>query len=296
MKAIKALWATCIAVIAMSFMAPAMAQQVEATYVLSTGTKDKTYHKVYGFNTVVWAKQATDYRLTRLPSKGGPDNCRNMLSGKADIAYMQLNSYLLCKKQAADKDIYLDMVARLGPEECFYCAVVDGGPIKDEDDFDNDKLDVVVGRLSGGRDTWIDMRNKVKYMAKPTMREGNDAMALAQMGPNMKGAADAVCWVSNPYDLYNNMLKIVNAENSGLKLISVNDRKVNNEDADGFAMYTFRNHDTKPKNGMFSSVNNMELPCLQTVVVYNMDTVDGDFAIELATALKTNPKQFTTAP
>lgn len=251
-----------VAIVGMSLMGSqaALAEDV----VITTGSPGGTYHNVLGANLGrIMAEQGNKVELQT--SAGSVENIQRVVSGEADFGFTQADALGSFLEQNPSSNV--EILGGLG-QECIYVVVPEDG-IDNEDGLEQEGTKIAVGEKgSGSAESWDYMRTlETGYKESSTYYKGG-VRAIAQV---KTGQLDAFMWVTSPFNLNHDFLKAVMQDDSGLRLIDMNDWDMNNELPNGQSVYEFK--EVVVKEGFINDTE-VETACTQVMVIGNPE-LDG---------------------
>jgi len=260
--------------VAMPIMARADSTPPDADVVITTGGEGGNYHGRFGRN-LAGVLGDRDWDVALWPSEGSLDNLRRIDAGDADLGFTQGDALSYYLKENASSST--DPLAALG-QECFFVAVGDDSDIDDSRDLNNENYTVGVGDTKGGTyASWLNLQTLEPYLKKPRTMYRNGPRALAKL---LVGDYDAVAWVTSSDGLSHENFEIVLQEDSGFRLISVNDWDFDDSLPNGEPVYTLK--EITIRENLISD-DTVTVPCMDMYVVGNTegdeDLLD-DVAIE----------------
>lgn len=262
-------------ILASVLAAPVVAE--EQKYVITTGKKGLSYNGTFGPNLSLLLAEL-GYRTTIARSQGAEMNLERIAADKADIGFAPLYVYASWMKSNPKVRDKVMLVGVLG-KECLFAAVAEKGKVQDEDDIGEGIKVAVQKKGSGASSGWSYLRTLESDYAKASTyyKGGNTALIGLK-----NGMYDMVLWESFP-DKPNKYLAIVNAENSGLRMMDLDDHSLNEEMDDGTQVFEFYKATTR--QGFFGDT--VEVPCAPMGVFVKAE-LDEDVIDELAGAVATN--------
>lgn len=250
---------------------------------ITSGTKGGSYYGVFGRNlSQVLTEQG--YSVELMTSDGAFENLSRIDAGEADFGFTQGD--VLAQYMKDHPTAGIEMLGQLG-NECVFMASREDGDIDDVTDLKRSDQKVAVGpRTSGSYGSWNYLQQlEDNYLEVQTVYSGG-ARAFAAL---QTGGLDAILWVTTPTNMGHQYFEFVQAENSGMRLIDVNDWDLNGELPNGNQVYEFQ--DVVVSSGFFSD-DEVEVPCTGMYVVGGQ-TVDSELLDTVAAEIITNQSRLT---
>lgn len=244
-------------------IAIAMISGQAAAEGISTGKKGLSYYQ-YGTNiSAILAEQ--QIKQSVMSSKGSIENLNRVAAGEADFGFTQADALMFWRSKNSQLQNKIEVLGALG-KECAFMAVREDGPIDSEDDLGKKGIKLAVGdSTSGSAASWNYMTQLEESYREASIFYKSGVRALAGVSSKQY---DGFMWVTSESNMNNKYLQTVQQENSGLKLISLNDYDMNDKLPSGEVVYEFRK--VPVKEGWFSD-HKIEAPCTDILVVGNVD-------------------------
>lgn len=223
--------------------------------VITTGSKTGNYIKVgHSLKTIIGGNV--------IPSKGSVENMDRIMKGEANIAIVQMDAYA---KYVSDNPEAASKLEIMGPlyEECVYLAVNKDGPIKSEDDLQQEGVTIACGKQgSGTAVSWDYMRQLEPGYKKAGVSFAGGTRALGKLASKPNGDINAVMWVTKP-DLTGKLAQTV-LKNDNLEFLDVDDKDLNDVyKPTGQPIYRFKT--IKASGGFFGG--KVETICVDAVII-----------------------------
>lgn len=253
-----------------------------AGVVITSGKQGGTYSGVYGVNLLATMKEMGAPDVSLVTSKGSLENLDRVASGEAQIGFTQADALMYWRNQHPKDAAKIEISGELN-EECIFAVVKDGGKVSSESDI-KDGIKVAVGsKESGSFASWGYLQTLNKDYANADTIVKGGSRVLSQV---LTDTVDVYIWVAT-MDKPNDTLTTVMADNSGFKMIDLNDWSLNNKLPNGKEVYTFKK--AVIKQGVLSDTK-VEVPCMKSLIINNVDT-DEDTLDILAKVILQNRKR-----
>lgn len=245
------------------FVFPPKAHSAEGI-VISTGSKTGNYFKVGNRLQGITGGQV-------LTSKGSVENMDNIMTGKANIALVQMDAYAQYMFEHPEAKGRFEIIGPLY-EECVYLAANTKGKVQSEDDLQSSGVTIAVGdQGSGTAVTWDYMRQLEPGYKDAAVSFSGGVRALGKLASKPDGEINAVMWVSAP-DLDGKLAQTV-LNNPNLKFLAIDDKDLNDDYATtGQPIYKFKK--IKTSHGVFGG-DSVETICVDAVLIADSD-IDED--------------------
>jgi len=241
-----------------------IASTVNAETLITTGAGGGNYFKT-GINLAMLMGDGTK----AIASKGSVENIERLLSGQAQIGFVQPDAlaWYIGKHPEAQQKLEV-----LGPlyEECVFVAVnkSDESKIRNEDDLQSNKGAIAVGpKGSGSAVTWDYMTRLEPGYGKAKIQYTGGVRTIARLATSLGEDINAYLFTSKADPGNKNISTITN--NKNLELIDVDDSDLNDKfPMTGKPVYYFKS--VPVTNGLFKT--KVKTICMEALVIAASDT------------------------
>jgi hypothetical protein len=192
----------------------------KASVWIASGESGGSYRGIYAKN---FERQLLSYDVFHRQTTGSGENLELLISGKADIAFVQADIYAAHLRGDPQRFENVVLIGRLATE-CVYVAYRSGGAVESLEQLGQSvggrPAKIAVGpELGGASGTWSLLATLDPALANAVVDHGGDILALNQL---TVGAYDAMIWVTDPKNLNHKLLQAVRS-NKELKLMPIDD-------------------------------------------------------------------------
>lgn len=207
----------------------------ESTVRIASGIPGGTYRDIYAESL---ATELTGHRVVQIDTAGSGENFERLVSGEAEIAFIQADIYASRLQEEPYLREGLAILGRLG-DECIYVAGRKEGPVKSVNGLGEPVGDrparIAVGpEASGMNGSWDYLVTLQPDLAEASIVHAEGIRALDLLA---RGDVDAVGWVTDPKNLEHKMLVNLH-KNHSLQLMPLDDTAFSGTLPDGTRVYT----------------------------------------------------------
>lgn len=239
-----------------------------AAPTISTGPEVKNYYRSYGPNLAKAMSASKHFKGENMPkvvaSQGSLDNLAAVGAHSADLGLTQPDAYSYWRKQDPNLANHVAILGQLPVHECVFVVVKDDGKISSLESLkDSSTAKINIGPDgAGSQASWAYISKKLG-LTKVATESQPDILAL---GAVQTGGIDAMIFVSAK-DVVNEAMEIVNADDSGLKFLPIDDDSLSEKLPNGKQVYAIES--AKVRDSVFGS--KVKVPCQDLLVIGNTE-------------------------
>jgi len=206
---------------------------------ISAGGAEGHYYRSYAPNLAMevgkvnrtYSGKAT---LQVTESEGSLDNLFRTANNEAQFGLTQADAYMYFRSTQPNETNQLVLLGNVPVEECVMMVVAEKSKIKEFDDLGKDNTVNIGAPGSGSQASWAYFKKLIPGLRDVKTSENSNILAL---GDIQTGAVDAMIFVTTK-NRSSEVMEMVNAEDSGLKFVDVDDDRLNEKLPNGKPVYS----------------------------------------------------------
>ncbi len=236
---------------------------------IGSGTEQGHYYRSYAPNLAMEvAKTDRTYSgkntLQVISTEGSLDNIRKTAAGEVQISLTQPDAFMYTYGTEPNLANQVVLLGNLPVEECVMLVVSDKSDIDDFSDINKDTTVNIGLPGSGSQASWTYFNKLIPGLKDVRTNENSNVLALGDL---QTGAADAMIFVTTK-DQSSEVLEMVNAEDSGLQFVDLEDDRLNEKLPSGKPVYTVEKVNVEPGSNWPNKVKGQ---CMRLQVIGNVN-------------------------
>ena len=265
-NAIKVFLLGVFAILALVALAAIGTGKVHAE-TIGSGTEQGHYYKSYAPNLAVEIGKSDrtfsgKNMLQVVATDGSLDNLDKTSSGEVQVSLTQPDAYMFFRSTEPNKANQIVLLGNVPVEECVLMVTSENSKIKEFDDLTKDHTVNIGVPGSGSQASWAYFKKLIPALKDIRTNENSNVLALGDL---QTGAADAMIFVTTK-DRTSEVLEMVNAEDSGLRFVDLEDSNLNEKLPSGKPVYTAEKVNVEPGSNWPDKVMGQ---CMRLQVVAN---------------------------
>ena len=234
---------------------------------IGSGTEQGHYYKSYAPNLAVEVgKSDRSFSgkniLQVVATDGSLDNLDKTSSGEVQVSLTQPDAFMFLRSTEPNKANQIVLLGNVPVEECVLMVTSENSKIKEFDDLTKDHTVNIGVPGSGSQASWAYFKKLIPALKDIRTNENSNVLALGDL---QTGAADAMIFVTTK-DRTSEVLEMVNAEDSGLRFVDLEDSNLNEKLPSGKPVYTAEKVNVEPGSNWPDKVMGQ---CMRLQVVAN---------------------------
>ena len=234
---------------------------------IGSGFPEGHYYKSYAPNLAVEVGKSDrtfsgKNMLQVVATDGSLDNLDKTSSGEVQVSLTQPDAYMFFRSTEPNKANQIVLLGNVPVEECVLMVTSENSKIKEFDDLTKDHTVNIGVPGSGSQASWAYFKKLIPALKDIRTNENSNVLALGDL---QTGAADAMIFVTTK-DRTSEVLEMVNAEDSGLRFVDLEDSNLNEKLPSGKPVYTAEKVNVEPGSGWPDKVMGQ---CMRLQVVAN---------------------------
>ena len=255
-----------LAIIALVILAAITTGKVHAESI-GSGFPEGHYYKSYAPNLAVEVGKSDrtfsgKNMLQVVATDGSLDNLDKTSSGEVQVSLTQPDAYMFFRSTEPNKANQIVLLGNVPVEECVLMVTSENSKIKEFDDLTKDHTVNIGVPGSGSQASWAYFKKLIPALKDVRTNENSNVLALGDL---QTGAADAMIFVTTK-DRTSEVLEMVNAEDSGLRFVDLEDSNLNEKLPSGKPVYTAEKVNVEPGSNWPNKVMGQ---CMRLQVVAN---------------------------
>ena len=255
-----------LAIIALLILAAITTGKVHAESI-GSGFPEGHYYKSYAPNLAVEVGKSDrtfsgKNMLQVVATDGSLDNLDKTSSGEVQVSLTQPDAYMFFRSTEPNKANQIVLLGNVPVEECVLMVTSENSKIKEFDDLTKDHTVNIGVPGSGSQASWAYFKKLIPALKDIRTNENSNVLALGDL---QTGAADAMIFVTTK-DRTSEVLEMVNAEDSGLRFVDLEDSNLNEKLPSGKPVYTAEKVNVEPGSNWPDKVMGQ---CMRLQVVAN---------------------------
>lgn len=255
-----------LAIIALVILAAITTGKVHAESI-GSGFPEGHYYKSYAPNLAVEVGKSDrtfsgKNMLQVVATDGSLDNLDKTSSGEVQVSLTQPDAYMFFRSTEPNKANQIVLLGNVPVEECVLMVTSENSKIKEFDDLTKDHTVNIGVPGSGSQASWAYFKKLIPALKDIRTNENSNVLALGDL---QTGAADAMIFVTTK-DRTSEVLEMVNAEDSGLRFVDLEDSNLNEKLPSGKPVYTAEKVNVEPGSNWPDKVMGQ---CMRLQVVAN---------------------------
>ena len=248
-NAIKVFLLGVFAILALVALAAIGTGKVHAE-TIGSGTEQGHYYKSYAPNLAVEIGKSDrtfsgKNMLQVVATDGSLDNLDKTSSGEVQVSLTQPDAFMFFRSTEPNKANQIVLLGNVPVEECVLMVASENSKIKEFDDLTKDHTVNIGVPGSGSQASWAYFKKLIPALKDIRTNENSNVLALGDL---QTGAADAMIFVTTK-DRTSEVLEMVNAEDSGLRFVDLEDSNLNEKLPSGKPVYTAEKVNVEPGSG-----------------------------------------------
>ena len=265
-NAIKVFLLGVFAILALVALAAIGTGKVHAE-TIGSGTEQGHYYKSYAPNLAVEVGKSDrtfsgKNMLQVVATDGSLDNLDKTSSGEVQVSLTQPDAFMFFRSTEPNKANQIVLLGNVPVEECVLMVTSENSKIKEFDDLTKDHTVNIGVPGSGSQASWAYFKKLIPALKDIRTNENSNVLALGDL---QTGAADAMIFVTTK-DRTSEVLEMVNAEDSGLRFVDLEDSNLNEKLPSGKPVYTAEKVSVEPGSSWPDKVMGQ---CMRLQVVAN---------------------------
>ena len=265
-NAIKVFLLGVFAILALVALAAIGTGKVHAE-TIGSGTEQGHYYKSYAPNLAVEVGKSDrtfsgKNMLQVVATDGSLDNLDKTSSGEVQVSLTQPDAFMFFRSTEPNKANQIVLLGNVPVEECVLMVTSENSKIKEFDDLTKDHTVNIGVPGSGSQASWAYFKKLIPALKDVRTNENSNVLALGDL---QTGAADAIIFVTTK-DRTSEVLEMVNAEDSGLRFVDLEDSNLNEKLPSGKPVYTAEKVNVEPGSNWPDKVMGQ---CMRLQVVAN---------------------------
>ena len=265
-NAIKVFLLGVFAILALVALAAIGTGKVHAE-TIGSGTEQGHYYKSYAPNLAVEVGKSDrtfsgKNMLQVVATDGSLDNLDKTSSGEVQVSLTQPDAFMFFRSTEPNKANQIVLLGNVPVEECVLMVTSENSKIKEFDDLTKDHTVNIGVPGSGSQASWAYFKKLIPALKDIRTNENSNVLALGDL---QTGAADAMIFVTTK-DRTSEVLEMVNAEDSGLRFVDLEDSNLNEKLPSGKPVYTAEKVNVEPGSNWPDKVMGQ---CMRLQVVAN---------------------------
>lgn len=265
-NAIKVFLLGVFAILALVALAAIGTGKVHAE-TIGSGTEQGHYYKSYAPNLAVEVGKSDrtfsgKNMLQVVATDGSLDNLDKTSSGEVQVSLTQPDAFMFFRSTEPNKANQIVLLGNVPVEECVLMVASENSKIKEFDDLTKDHTVNIGVPGSGSQASWAYFKKLIPALKDIRTNENSNVLALGDL---QTGAADAMIFVTTK-DRTSEVLEMVNAEDSGLRFVDLEDSNLNEKLPSGKPVYTAEKVNVEPGSNWPDKVMGQ---CMRLQVVAN---------------------------
>ena len=265
-NAIKVFLLGVFAILALVALAAIGTGKVHAE-TIGSGTEQGHYYKSYAPNLAVEVGKSDrtfsgKNMLQVVATDGSLDNLDKTSSGEVQVSLTQPDAFMFFRSTEPNKANQIVLLGNVPVEECVLMVTSENSKIKEFDDLTKDHTVNIGVPGSGSQASWAYFKKLIPALKDVRTNENSNVLALGDL---QTGAADAMIFVTTK-DRTSEVLEMVNAEDSGLRFVDLEDSNLNEKLPSGKPVYTAEKVNVEPGSNWPDKVMGQ---CMRLQVVAN---------------------------
>lgn len=214
---------------------------------IGSGFPEGHYYKSYAPNLAVEVSK-TDRQysgkamLQVVDTEGSLDNLDKTASGEVQIALTQPDAFMYFRSTEPNKANQIVLLGNVPVEECVLMVTSENSKIKEFDDLTKDHTVNIGVPGSGSQASWSYFKKLIPALKDVRTNDNSNVLALGDL---QTGATDAMIFVTTK-DKTSEVLEMVNAEDSGLRFVDLEDSNLNEKLPSGKPVYNAEKVNVEP--------------------------------------------------
>ena len=234
---------------------------------IGSGFPEGHYYKSYAPNLAVEIGKSDrtfsgKNMLQVVATDGSLDNLDKTSSGEVQVSLTQPDAYMFFRSTEPNKANQIVLLGNVPVEECVLMVTSENSKIKEFDDLTKDHTVNIGVPGSGSQASWAYFKKLIPALKDIRTNENSNVLALGDL---QTGAADAMIFVTTK-DRTSEVLEMVNAEDSGLRFVDLEDSNLNEKLPSGKPVYTAEKVNVEPGSNWPDKVMGQ---CMRLQVVAN---------------------------
>ena len=234
---------------------------------IGSGTEQGHYYKSYAPNLAVEVgKSDRSFSgkniLQVVATDGSLDNLDKTSSGEVQVSLTQPDAFMFFRSTEPNKANQIVLLGNVPVEECVLMVTSENSKIKEFDDLTKDHTVNIGVPGSGSQASWAYFKKLIPALKDIRTNENSNVLALGDL---QTGAADAMIFVTTK-DRTSEVLEMVNAEDSGLRFVDLEDSNLNEKLPSGKPVYTAEKVNVEPGSNWPDKVMGQ---CMRLQIVAN---------------------------
>ena len=200
--------------------------------------------------------------LQVVATDGSLDNLDKTSSGEVQVSLTQPDAFMFFRSTEPNKANQIVLLGNVPVEECVLMVTSENSKIKEFDDLTKDHTVNIGVPGSGSQASWAYFKKLIPALKDVRTNENSNVLALGDL---QTGAADAMIFVTTK-DRTSEVLEMVNAEDSGLRFVDLEDSNLNEKLPSGKPVYTAEKVNVEPGSNWPDKVMGQ---CMRLQVVAN---------------------------
>ena len=200
--------------------------------------------------------------LQVVATDGSLDNLDKTSSGEVQVSLTQPDAFMFFRSTEPNKANQIVLLGNVPVEECVLMVTSENSKIKEFDDLTKDHTVNIGVPGSGSQASWAYFKKLIPTLKDIRTNENSNVLALGDL---QTGAADAMIFVTTK-DRTSEVLEMVNAEDSGLRFVDLEDSNLNEKLPSGKPVYTAEKVNVEPGSNWPDKVMGQ---CMRLQVVAN---------------------------
>ena len=255
-----------LAIIALVILAAITTGKVRAESI-GSGFPEGHYYKSYAPNLAVEVGKSDrtfsgKNMLQVVATDGSLDNLDKTSSGEVQVSLTQPDAFMFFRSTEPNKANQIVLLGNVPVEECVLMVTSENSKIKEFDDLTKDHTVNIGVPGSGSQASWAYFKKLIPALKDIRTNENSNVLALGDL---QTGAADAMIFVTTK-DRTSEVLEMVNAEDSGLRFVDLEDSNLNEKLPSGKPVYTAEKVNVEPGSNWPDKVMGQ---CMRLQVVAN---------------------------
>ena len=234
---------------------------------IGSGFPEGHYYKSYAPNLAVEVGKidrtfSGKNMLQVVATDGSLDNLDKTSSGEVQVSLTQPDAFMFFRSTEPNKANQIVLLGNVPVEECVLMVTSENSKIKEFDDLTKDHTVNIGVPGSGSQASWAYFKKLIPALKDVRTNENSNVLALGDL---QTGAADAMIFVTTK-DRTSEVLEMVNAEDSGLRFVDLEDSNLNEKLPSGKPVYTAEKVNVEPGSNWPDKVMGQ---CMRLQVVAN---------------------------
>ena len=234
---------------------------------IGSGFPEGHYYKSYAPNLAVEVGKidrtfSGKNMLQVVATDGSLDNLDKTSSGEVQVSLTQPDAFMFFRSTESNKANQIVLLGNVPVEECVLMVTSENSKIKEFDDLTKDHTVNIGVPGSGSQASWAYFKKLIPALKDVRTNENSNVLALGDL---QTGAADAMIFVTTK-DRTSEVLEMVNAEDSGLRFVDLEDSNLNEKLPSGKPVYTAEKVNVEPGSNWPDKVMGQ---CMRLQVVAN---------------------------